>query len=83
MKTGQNSSQWTKFDPLTTNIFEFTTLAVLDTTKFVDFHKSTPMWSHSHTEVKSHFIFSEISTLNLKIEKFGQIWVVDAGNMTK
>ena len=40
LKIGENSSPWTKFDPLTTNIFWIYNFGGLDIIKFVAFHKS-------------------------------------------
>ena len=37
---GKNSSPWTKFDPLTTNIFRIYNFITLEIIKFVALHKS-------------------------------------------
>ena len=76
-------SPWTKFDSLTTNIFEFTTLAVwtLQNLSLIINLNTNVMLLKSTQKAKYLFIFSTISTLQQQNLKFWQNrgWVVHAG----
>ena len=71
----KNSSLWTKFDPLTTNIFWIYNWNSLDISVLLIINLNTNViW-----EAKNHLIFPKTSILQEKFEFFCKIWVVDAG----
>ena len=78
----ESSKPWTKFDPLTINIFRIYSFGNLDIIKFVAFRINLKInVIPTIPEVKNHLILPAISILQKKFEKFGEIWVplVDVG----
>ena len=75
-KMGKNSSQWKKFDPLTTNIFliYFSSLNIIWNLLLIINLNTNVM-----LEAKHIWNATEISILRQKFESFCKIWVVDAG----
>ena len=72
----KNSSPWTKFDPLATNIFWIDKLSSLDIIKCLAYHQPN---TNVILEAKNHLIFSKTTILQQKFDFFCKIWVVDAG----
>ena len=80
-KMCKNCSPWTKFDPLTTSVFWIYNFSSLDKTKFVPFQNlNTNLMLVTPTQKqKVTWLSQQFQVPKKKIEKFGKIWVVDAG----